>query len=168
MKTRGFFTAAMVAAASLVMLAGEPAFAQKGEPKPKPKCGTKSNPCNQELRDDELFYAGYWLARKGDFKLALHYLNQAENKNDPRFLTYIGYATRKLGRMDEAMGFYNRALAAKPDYVVARAYLGEAFLERGERAKAAEQLTLIERQCGKGCQEYKELASAMAKSMPRG
>lgn len=159
---RGFVATALIAAASLVVLDASPADA-KGEPK-KPKCGTKKNPCNGEMRDDELFYAGYWLARKGDFKLALHYLNQAENKDDARILTYIGYSTRKLGRTEEAMGYYARALALKPDYAVARAYLGEALLQSGERAKAAEQLALIEKQCGTSCIEYKELSVAMAKS----
>ena len=159
---RGFVAAAVIAAASLLVLGG-PAYAQKGEPK-KPKCGTKSNHCKGELRDDELFYAGYWLARKGDFKLALHYLNQAENKSDPRILTYIGYSSRKLGHTEAAMGYYAQALAVKPDYVVARAYLGEAFLQSGEPAKAAEQLALIEKQCGTTCIEYKELSSAMAKA----
>ncbi len=158
---RGFVAAALIAAASLAVIgfSGSPADA-KGEP----KCGSKKNPCRGEIRDDELFYAGYWLARKGDFKLALHYLNQAENKSDPRILTYIGYSTRKLGHTEEAMGYYARALEVKPDYAVARAYLGEAFLQMGERGKAAEQLALIEKQCGTTCIEYKELSAAMAKS----
>ena len=47
---------------------------------------------------------------------------------DERILTYIGFATRKLGRTDEAMGFYNRALTMNPNYSVARAYMGEGFL----------------------------------------
>ena len=60
------------------------------------------------------------------------------------------------------MGYYARALEAKPGYAVARAYIGEAFLEQGDRAKAAEQLALIEQQSGRDCIEYKELAAAMA------
>lgn len=170
----GLSAAAALAMASMLTMSG-PAHAQKGEPsKPKVDCSKKENQnkaaCknkHKELDDDSLFYAGYWLARSGDYKLALHYLNQAEKKDDPRFLTYIGYATRKLGRTDEAMGYYARALEANPDYTIARAYLGEAYLKRGERAKAAEQLTEIEQRCGKGCEEWKELAAAMAKAAPR-
>ena len=176
MKTRlilaGYAVSASVAALSMLVVNGA-AFAQKGEPAPKPKidCSKPANQklaaCknrNRELSDDELFYAGYWLARKGDHALALHYLNQAENKSDPRILTYIGYSTRKLGRTDEAMGYYARALEMKPGYAVARAYLGEAYLEQGQPAKAAEQLALIELQAGRNCIEYKELAAAMAKA----
>jgi tetratricopeptide (TPR) repeat protein len=156
-----------------VMGLAAPAVAQKGEPPPpkpkidcskkenrtKPECGNRKS----ELDDDELFYAGYWLARKGDFALAAHYLRQARNEADPRILTYLGYSLRKLGRAEEAMRYYTRALAANPDYVVARAYMGEAFLEQGQRDKAAEQLAEIERRCGTGCIEYRELAEAMAK-----
>ena len=168
----GFAATAAVAALSLLLSNGA-ALAQKGEPAPKPKIDC-SKPANQklaacknkhrELNDDELFYAGYCLARKGDHKLALHYLSQSENTADPRILTYIGYSTRKLGRTAEAMGYYARALEAKPGYAVARAYIGEAFLEQGDRAKAAEQLALIEQQSGRDCIEYKELAAAMAKA----
>ena len=149
-----------------------PAFAQKGDPPPRPKidCSKKENQkkaaCqnrNSELGDDELFYAGYWLARTGDYKLAVHYLSQARNDADPRILTYLGYSLRKLGQTGEAMTYYTRALAANPDYTIARAYMGEAFLEQGAKEKAAEQLVEIEQRCGTHCAEYKELAAALAK-----
>lgn len=173
-KLSGLCAAGALALVSMVSLSGE-AQAQKGAPsKPKIDCSKPENQkkaaCknqHKELGDDELFYAGYWLARKGEYNLALRYLNQAANKADPRILTYVGYATRKLGRTDEAMGYYAQALEANPNYTVARAYLGEAYLNRGERAKAAEQLVEIEQRCGKGCEEYKELATAMAKATPR-
>ena len=81
--------------------------------------------------DAELFYAGYWLAKSGDYAAALEYLRRAQAP-DARILTYIGFATRKLGDTDSALGYYARALAKNPDYNVARAYLGEAFLTKGE------------------------------------
>jgi tetratricopeptide (TPR) repeat protein len=165
-----------LAAGALVIAPGA-ALAQKGEPAPKPKidCSKKANQgkaaCqnkNQELSDDEIFFAGYWLARKGEFTLALHYLNQARNKDDARVLTYIGYATRKLGNVDAAMGYYARALEIDANYTVARAYLGEAHLQRGERQKATDQLAEISARCGTTCEEYKELATALAKPTRRG
>lgn len=166
--------AGVLALASLVLIPGA-AHAQKGEPsKPKVDCSKRANQSNpacknrrKELDDDSLFYAGYWLARNGDYNLALHYLNQAEHKDEPRFLTYTGYATRKLGRVDEALGYYTRALEVNPNYTVARAYLGEAYLNRGERAKAEAQLVEIQQRCGSGCEEYKELATALAKTTPK-
>lgn len=107
--------------------------------------------------DAELFYAGYWLAKRGAYREALDFLRQAENP-DERILTYIGFATRKLGDVDGAMQFYDRALARNPDYSVARAYMGEAFLTRGEPARATEQLSEIEKRCGRSCAEYADLA----------
>ena len=154
-----------------------PAQAQKGDDPPKPKidCSKpehrKKPACknrNGELGDAELFYAGYWLARKGDYQAAVHYLAQARNPADERILTYLGYAYRKLGRADLAMIYYERALAANPGYVVARAYIGEAFLEQGAPAKAAEQLAVIERNCGTTCTEYKDLAAAIARHAAKG
>lgn len=111
--------------------------------------------------DAELFYAGYWLAKSGAYSEALDYLRQSEQP-DERILTYIGFATRKLGDVDGALPFYDRALARNPDYSVARAYMGEAFLTRGELGKAKEQLGEIERRCGKACAEYADLAGNIA------
>lgn len=111
--------------------------------------------------DAELFYAGYWLAKNGSYREALEYLRRAEHP-DERVLTYIGFATRKLGDVDGAMRFYDQALARNPDYSVARAYMGEAFLTRGEPAKAVQQLGEIEKRCGKTCAEYADLAGHIA------
>lgn len=107
--------------------------------------------------DGELFYAGYWLARNGRYDEALTYLRQAEPTT--RVLTYIGFATRKLGRVDEALGFYAEALAMNPDNTVARSYLGEAHLQRGELRKAEVELAEIAQRCGTTCAEYGELAA---------
>lgn len=148
------------------------ALAQKGEPTPKPKidCSKPENQrksaCknrNSQLSDDDLFYAGYWLARKGDYRTALHYLNQAANKDDPRVLTYIGFATRKLGDWQTARTYYDRALSIDANYTIARAYLGEAYLQQGDRTSALQELDEIATRCGVTCDEYKELAEAVAK-----
>ena len=42
--------------------------------------------------------------------------------------TYMGYANRKLGRYDEALSAYERALKINPDTTFAIEYQGEAFL----------------------------------------
>lgn len=156
------------AAASFVLgaaLLASPAAAQKGgEPaQPKSKKCEKGKKClREDLSDQEIFYSGYWLARTGQYADALDILKKSAVK-DERVLTYIGFATRKLGDHDTAMGFYERALAMNPNYTVARAYMGEAFITRGEIGKAREQLTEIEQRCGKSCVEYAELATELAK-----
>lgn len=114
-----------------------------------------------KMLDAELFYAGYWLAKTGRYAEALGYLTLAKDKTD-RVLTYIGFATRKLGDVDHALPFYEQALALNPDYSVARAYLGEALLTKGEPLKAKVQLAEIETRCGITCAEYADLARHIA------
>ena len=113
------------------------------------------------MPDAELFYAGYWLAKSGRYAEALGYLTLAD-KQDERVLTYIGYATRKLGDVDGALPFYGAALERNPNYTIARAYLGEAWLTKGEPAKARAELAEIEHRCGKTCAEYADLAGHIA------
>lgn len=128
-------------------------------------------PEKPDLDDAQLFYAGYWLARGGSYEEALGYLRLARNP-DARILTYTGFATRKLGDTAGALPYYTRALALDPDYAVARAYLGEAFLDLGEPAKAKEQLAEVEKRRGAACAEYAELARAIeryeASGAPKG
>jgi tetratricopeptide (TPR) repeat protein len=157
---------AAVSAAALALtlvLLPPPAVHAKGEP--SVDCSKKANKKKPQCRnvkpetDEELYYAGYWLARAGKYDAALGYLRQARNPDDPRFLTYIGFALRKQGKWDEAMGYYQRALALNADFVVARAYLGEAYLEQGDLARAKAELSEILARCGASCVEYGELAA---------
>jgi tetratricopeptide (TPR) repeat protein len=113
-----------------------------------------------KMGDQELFYAGYWLAKNGQYEKALGYLTLA--KKDERVLTYIGYATRKLGHVDKALPIYRQALAVNPDYVVARAYMGEAFLTKGEPEKARAELAEIAQRCGANCPAYVDLKGHIA------
>ncbi len=108
------------------------------------------------MADEELFYAGYWLAKSGEYEKALGYLTLARKK-DERVLTYIGYATRKLGHVEEALPLYRQALAVNPNYVVARAYMGEAFLTKGEPDMARAELDEIAQRCGTACPAYVDL-----------
>lgn len=114
------------------------------------------------MPDAELFYAGYWLAKNGKYRAALGYLNLARVK-DERVLTYIGFATRKLGDVEAALPMYAKALAINPNYSVARAYLGEAYLTRGEPAKARAELAQIAERCGTTCAEYADLSGHIAR-----
>ena len=128
---------------------------RKKKNKNKPEC--KKDQSGQ-LNDDQIYQAGYWLAQSGKYNEALAQFQKAKNQNDPRILNYIGYTTRKLGRVSEAMGYYRKALKINPDYTVARAYLGEAFLEQGNVKLAKEQLAEIEKRCGNSCVEFTTLS----------
>lgn len=113
------------------------------------------------MPSNEAFYAGYWLAKTGRYEEALRYLSLA-SAHDERVLTYIGYATRKLGDVAAALPYYRQALALNPNYAVARAYLGDAYLSQGVPQKARDELAEIGRRCGTSCAEYAQLASHIA------
>lgn len=120
-------------------------------------------PASLELSDADLFYAGYWMARLGRYDQAIAYLSAAKTP-DARTLTYLGFATRKSGNVGKAFAFYEKALALDPDYVVARAYLGEAFVTVGNEKAAREQLAEIAQRCGTTCAAYDELARNLARA----
>lgn len=108
--------------------------------------------------DDSIYLAGRALARDGRYDEAITMLTKATDKTDPRILNYLGYSHRKAGRVVVGLGYYQEALLNNPDYTLVREYMGEAYLQLGEVAKAREQLVEIERRCGIGCSEYSQLA----------
>ncbi len=74
----------------------------------------------------------------GDMERAfLHFrLAVAEDPEDFRAHTLMGYSLRHLGRLDEAISAYNRALAVNPVHAEAVEYRGVAHLLRGNRVAA--------------------------------
>ena len=56
-----------------------------------------------------------------------------------------------------ALPLYAAALAQDPNFVVARAYLGEAYLTRNEPARAKAELAEIAHRCGTTCPAYVDL-----------
>jgi tetratricopeptide (TPR) repeat protein len=116
-------------------------------------------------QDDEATYArGYWLAKAGEYAAALDVLRSAKRQADPRIQTMIGFSLRNLGMVDEAMAYYRAALSANPELTSTRQYLGEAFLQKGDRASAEGQLAEIARRCGTECEDYTALAAAIARA----
>ncbi len=66
---------------------------------------------------------------------------------DPKYheaWNLIGFSSRHLKDYDHALVAYNKCLEIKPDYTLAREYLGEAYLEMGNLAKAKEQLAWLQ------------------------
>lgn len=118
------------------------------------KCVSKSS-----LRDDDSIYqAGRDLAYAGQYDEAIEVLTMAKDKTDPRILNFLGYSHRKSGRIDVGLGYYKEAVRQDPTYTLVREYMGEAYLQKGDLASAREQLTQLEKLCGKGCKEYAELS----------
>jgi hypothetical protein len=55
-------------------------------------------------------------------------------------------------------------LKIDPSHKGAHEYIGEAYVIVGNKAKAQEHLAALERICGKGCEEYQDLARAIAQA----
>ncbi|SCC19964.1 TPR repeat-containing protein [Kosakonia oryzendophytica] len=114
-----------------------------------------------QLSDEDKTRYAYHLAKKGEYQAALNLLNTLKNGNTAEAWNYRGYATRKLGRTDEGIGYYQRSLALNPAYAKAREYLGEAWLVKGRPDLAKAQLRTIATLCGHGCEEYRDLQAAI-------
>ena len=87
-------------------------------------------------------------------------LNREESGNAD-VLNMLGYALRKLGRLETAFDHYREALAIEPRHLGANEYLGELYLEMGELEKAEERLALLADACPSGCEERDELSEAI-------
>ena len=116
---------------------------------------------SSRLSDDDKTHYAYHLAKKGEYQAALNLLDTLKNANTAEAWNYRGYATRKLGRTDEGIGYYQRSLALNPQYAKVREYLGEAWLVKGRPDLAKEQLKTIATLCGVQCEEYRDLQAAI-------
>ena len=114
------------------------------------------------IPDKGLADYAYALAKEGRYEEAIAMLDLLQEPNTAEALNYRGYATRKLGRVDEGIGYYEQAVALDPDYTLVREYLGEAYLIKGRTDLAKVQLAEIEKRCGTTCEPYGDLAAAIA------
>ena len=60
----------------------------------------------------------------------------------------IGFASRKLGRYDDAKSWYAKALAAEPNHVRTWSYYGMWHAEQGDILKAKDHLEKVRLVCG--------------------
>ena len=100
-------------------------------------------------------------ADAGQYQDAIIILQSLGKSGDPRVLNYLGFTHRKLGKFDEAIAFYEKALKIEPHFAAAHEYLGEAYVESGKLDKAKAQLDKIKSICGTGCSEYSKLDTAI-------
>ncbi|HEX5127471.1 MAG TPA: tetratricopeptide repeat protein [Rhodocyclaceae bacterium] len=79
-----------------------------------------------------------------------------DNKNADAY-NWLGYASRKSGKLDVAFTYYDKALAIDPKHKGAHEYVGEAYLMANNLPKAEEQLAMLARLCNAKCDEYQDL-----------
>ncbi|HEY7766514.1 MAG TPA: tetratricopeptide repeat protein [Aestuariivirgaceae bacterium] len=167
---------ALILSAALTLVLAGPVFAASGGggsgtqtckngqvwDKKKKKC-VQAN--SQIFPDSELTEQAWALARKGDFEAGRQLFELVADKNKPEVLNGLGYTNRKLGQFDQAIAYYNQAIALDPNYAEAREYLGEGYVVLGKLDLAKEQLAEIKRICGTACEEYAELNEAIEEAV---
>ena len=133
---------------------------KKGEvyDKKKKQCMDKDSAM---LDDDQLLDNGRALAYAGRFDEAFDVLNEIKNKQTAEVQNYLGFSSRKSGDVETGLTYYRVALTLDPDYTLARSYMGQALLNKGDRAGALLQLAEIEKRVGKDVYEYKLLAASL-------
>jgi tetratricopeptide (TPR) repeat protein len=102
------------------------------------------------LDNDILFDAARELAYAGRADDALVVLAAMTEGETDRVLTYMGFASRKAGDVEAGLDYYDRALGQNPDNLLARSYLGQAYVEMNEIELASLQLDEIVARGGAG------------------
>jgi tetratricopeptide (TPR) repeat protein len=169
-------------AAALLLSAtiGAPDFAkaiESGSPSPpqtsQPSSGSSTSskqkskkPKSQNNSSLEDFYSGWHKAYalvydQGDYTGGIAALRAMGYDDNADVATLIGYASRKLGRYDDARYWYDKALAADPNHALTWSYYGMWHAEQGNLLKAKDDLQKVASICGTDCREYTELKAVI-------
>jgi tetratricopeptide (TPR) repeat protein len=157
---------------SAVLVAPDIAAAA-GEQNPTPPAsqnksnkGTSTKHKKDKSSSAEDFLTGYHAAYaliydKGDYEAGIAALLALGYDDNADVATLIGYASRKLGRYDDAKLWYERALAADPNHAVTWCYYGMWQAEQGNVLKAKDDLEKVRLICGTDCRAYRMLKDAI-------
>ena len=123
------------------------------------------SPASEAAGDPELLTAER-LVKEQQFEQSIPFLSRVIGRDPANAdaYTYLAFSQRKLGFLNEALGNYLRALDLDPDHISAREYLGELYLQLGERSRAEEQLSRLKLLCPLGCEAREDLTRAIAES----
>ena len=123
-----------------------------------------STPAPRAARADPDFEAGKAAIRNQNWSEAIASFSKVATRDSQNAdaQNWLGYANRKSGNLDLAFKHYNEALRLDPKHRGAHEYIGEAYLMKGDIAKAKEHLATLDRLCFFGCEEYTDLKNAIA------
>jgi len=167
------FTCSLLLSATLVV-PGIAVAAGAGAPSGGGDTTTQSPPAQQKKSHAkrnrsssvEDFVAGYKAAYaliydKGEYEAAITALRALDHDDNADVANLIGYASRKLGRYDDAKIWYERSLAADPNHAVTWSYYGMWQAEQGNLLKAKDDLERVRLICGTDCKAYTMLKNAI-------
>ncbi len=108
--------------------------------------------------------------KAGNYQDSIPILNDvlSQDSKNADALNFLGFAFRKLGKLDEAKDYYDQALAIEPNHKGAISYLGELYLKLGQLKKAEALLARLDNICTFGCKEYDALKVAIEKYQSTG
>ncbi len=145
--------------ALIVLLSAGTAFASPGR-------GYDEGPANNRWYANQPtpYQQGTELARAGKFSEAMPFFEEAvrANPNDADALNMLAYTQRNLGKLDESIVNYNRALQLRPDFPQAHEYLGEAYLQGVLR-----ELKILEGYGDRGKKDYDTLIQSLRQAIPK-
>jgi len=126
--------------------------------KPSGKGQTKKNKKDKSSSAKEFldrYHAAYALIYdKEDYQSGIAALRAMGYDDNADVATLLGYASRKLGRYDDAKYWYDKALAADPKHALTWSYYGMWHAEQGNLLKAKDDLEQVRLICGTECKEY--------------
>jgi tetratricopeptide (TPR) repeat protein len=123
-----------------------------GKTDSKKKKNDKSSSAREFL---DRYHAAYALIYdKEDYQSGITALRAMGYDDNADVATLLGYASRKLGRYDDAKYWYDKALAADPKHALTWSYYGMWHAEQGNLLKAKDDLEQVRLICGTECREY--------------
>lgn len=155
--------AANIAAAMETNSPAPPQQPQTQHPSQGHKAHTNKKPKQKKNSALDKFYAGYHTAYaqiydRADYAGGIATLRTLGYDDNPDVATLIGYASRKLGRYDDAKFWYEKALAADPNHALTWSYYGAWQAEQGNLLKAKDDLEKVRVICGNtDCPPYRKL-----------
>ncbi len=114
-----------------------------------------------KLEDRDDFRAAHRLIQHGRYEAGVAALRALRQDTHAEVANLLGFASRKLGRYDDAKFWYETALAADPRHARTWSYYGMWHAEQGNRLKAEGYLEKVQAICGTECREYAELKSVI-------
>jgi len=108
------------------------------------------------------FAAARQLVFDGQYEAGIVALRALRSDDHPDVAAYIGLSYRGLGRLGDARAWYDQALRADPNHLLALMFDGMLRAEQGDQRVARDNLEKLGRLCGTSCSEYRALEESIS------